>query len=135
MKLLRIMSNLLLIGLFIFSSTNSMAMGKSKKLSKSEVKEKVTAQQTIEESKKSNVVSSSVSTGETSCAQILITKCTQCHTSTRFCQKLGEKSKSSWKRTLKRMAKKKDSTITTDDMKILLPCIVDQEEGIKEVCK
>ncbi len=70
------------------------------------------------------------------CETLLLGKCTTCHSPTRFCQKLGDKSKGSWKRTIKRMAKKKGNPgFTKQDKITLLKCLSKQEEGAIEVCK
>jgi hypothetical protein len=76
------------------------------------------------------------------CQTILNTKCNSCHYLSRVCQKIGQKNKRSWKRTLKLMAKKgaklkgeKKVIISKEEKAALLDCLVNNSVGAQAACK
>lgn len=64
-----------------------------------------------------------------SCTALLTTKCTECHNTTRICEKLGKKSKSRWQRTIKRMTER-GAKLSGEEADTLLNCL---DSNIKEL--
>ncbi len=68
------------------------------------------------------------------CGLILNTKCTMCHNLGRICRKIGKKSKSHWRKTIKRMVKH-GVTISKDEQKKLATCLYNKSESVRNACE
>ena len=71
---------------------------------------------------------------EEQCAPLIDSKCTTCHYKSRICKKLGKKNKRKWKRTIKNMLRH-GATISKDEQKTLLECLVKAPQGAEYICK
>ena len=68
------------------------------------------------------------------CSTLLETACTECHNTTRVCEKLGKKSKSRWQRTLTRMIER-GAKLSADDEAVLLDCLDNGVNVLQEACR
>lgn len=71
---------------------------------------------------------------KSSCESLLVEQCSTCHYLTRICQKIGEKSKGDWRRSVKRMVRK-GAVLSQAEQKLLVECLHKKEEGAKKACK
>ena len=67
------------------------------------------------------------------CENILVTKCSDCHYLNRVCSKLGKKSKSGWRRSIKRMIRK-GAILSKEEQTLLVQCLHEKQEGAKSAC-
>ncbi len=72
--------------------------------------------------------------GGEQCETILQTSCVQCHQLARICQKVGDKDKKSWLRTISRMVNK-GARLSNEEQAVLADCLASQAEGVKKACK
>lgn len=70
---------------------------------------------------------------DTRCAELINTRCDQCHYKTRVCQVLGTKSRWGWKRTMKRMLAY-GARLTDDERDYLVDCLAAAPKGADYVC-
>jgi len=68
------------------------------------------------------------------CDLILNTKCTMCHNLGRICRKIGKKSKSHWRKTIKRMVKH-GVPMSKDEQKELATCLYNESESVRNACE
>ncbi len=68
------------------------------------------------------------------CDFILNTKCTMCHNLGRVCRKLGKKSKSRWRKTIKRMVKH-GTPLSDDEQKELTLCLYNESDTARAACE
>ena len=68
------------------------------------------------------------------CAELVTTRCELCHYKTRICEKLGKKSKSSWKRTVKTMVRY-GAKLSKGEQKQLIRCLSKPDAGISALCE
>lgn len=66
------------------------------------------------------------------CTELLTTTCTGCHSTSNFCNKLGE-SAETWNALLKRM-EANGATLSADDMKELAECLSTSSPEAQAVC-
>lgn len=69
-----------------------------------------------------------------SCTDLLLKKCEECHYLSRVCQKLGQKSKWKWKRTMKAMIRH-GAKINQDEQELLIDCLTDNGDAAKAACQ
>lgn len=70
---------------------------------------------------------------DTTCGQLLVTRCEECHYLSRVCQKLGKKSKWRWKRSMKVMVRH-GAKINKAEQKKLIKCLAEQSPDVVAVC-
>jgi hypothetical protein len=68
------------------------------------------------------------------CLELLQSNCQECHYLDRVCKQVGERSKRGWKKTFKRMIKKRGAEITDGDKSMLLDCLAAPAPDIKKEC-
>lgn len=68
------------------------------------------------------------------CLELLQNRCQRCHSLSRVCQKVGEKSKRRWAATLKRMVKRRGADLSGAEQDFLLNCLAIPAPAIKEEC-
>lgn len=71
---------------------------------------------------------------EETCTSLVLTRCESCHYNTRICQKLGKKSRSSWKRSVKNMVRY-GAKLNKKEQKKLIRCLSKPSEEIVLMCK
>lgn len=69
-----------------------------------------------------------------SCASLATAKCIECHSMTRVCEKLGRKSKSRWKRTIRRMIDR-GAKIDSGEAATLLDCLDSGVKDLQSLCQ
>ncbi|MFH1217433.1 MAG: hypothetical protein V1706_13100 [Pseudomonadota bacterium] len=67
------------------------------------------------------------------CAQLVLARCESCHYKTRICEKLGNKSRSSWKRTVKNMVRY-GAKMTDGEIKQMVRCLSGPAEDVALLC-
>jgi len=67
------------------------------------------------------------------CAALLHSRCEMCHFNTRFCQKLGQKSKSAWKRTIKAMVGY-GAKVTAEEQQMIQDCLAAPTPAVQDYC-
>ncbi|MDG4475496.1 hypothetical protein [Thiovibrio frasassiensis] len=72
--------------------------------------------------------------GGTQCTELLNSRCQVCHYKSRICQRLGQKSKGEWKRSIGNMMRY-GAKITEAEGKILAQCLNAAPVGAEFVCK
>ncbi len=73
-------------------------------------------------------------TGGTKCDSLLMAKCTDCHNTTRICEKLGKKSKARWQRTIDRMTER-GAKLNAEDAAALLVCLDSGAKDLQNSCR
>lgn len=68
------------------------------------------------------------------CANLLATKCADCHNLNRVCQKLGKKNESRWAKTIKRMIKR-GTKLTKEESAEITACLANESPGAVQACK
>jgi len=68
------------------------------------------------------------------CSQLIVGRCEACHYTTRICEKLGLKSRSSWKRTVNNMVRY-GAKLTADEMKQVVRCLSEPADDIARLCR
>ncbi len=68
------------------------------------------------------------------CAELLQSRCQECHYLSRVCEQVGERSRRGWKATLKRMINRRGAEVTDAERKILLDCLAVPAPDIKKEC-
>lgn len=68
------------------------------------------------------------------CLELLQDRCQKCHYLSRVCLEVGQKSKRRWAATLKRMVKRRGATLSKEEHKFLLDCLVPPDPAIKQEC-
>lgn len=71
--------------------------------------------------------------GGAQCAELLNSRCQVCHYKSRICQRLGNKSKGEWQRTVKNMMRY-GAKISEAEGKILAECLNAAPVGAEFVC-
>jgi hypothetical protein len=71
---------------------------------------------------------------ENDCATLITERCETCHYKTRICQKLGEKSKSAWKRTVKNMVSY-GAQLNKDEINSLITCLDSRHKSVVSLCE
>jgi cytochrome c5 len=69
-----------------------------------------------------------------SCRSILEESCLACHSATRICQKLGQKNKTRWKRTIVRMVSR-GTQLSSAGQDALSDCLANESADIVQMCK
>lgn len=72
--------------------------------------------------------------GSSGCDALLTTKCTECHNTTRICEKLGKKSKARWQRTLERMTER-GAKVNPEEAATLLRCLDGGTTELQASCR
>ena len=68
------------------------------------------------------------------CAALLTAKCTECHNTTRICEKLGKKSNSRWQRTISRMTER-GAKVSAEEAAELLLCLDSGAKNLESTCR
>lgn len=68
------------------------------------------------------------------CGALLTAKCTECHNTTRICEKLGKKSAARWQRTLSRMTER-GAKLNTEEAAELLLCLDAGAKNLEPTCR
>ena len=79
----------------------------------------------------------SASTAEpesTDCATLLHSRCESCHYNSRFCQRIGQKSKRAWKRSIQAMVGH-GAKLTDAEQQIVVDCLNTPPPAVQEYCK
>ena len=72
--------------------------------------------------------------GADQCSDLIVEKCTACHQISRVCKKVGKKSKSRWKRTLKRMVRH-GTEMSKEESGAILTCLLEAKAGVRAMCE
>jgi len=67
------------------------------------------------------------------CRDIVTASCLSCHGEARICAKLGKKSATRWRRTVKRMVGR-GAAIGAEDAQTLVECLTDETDDIRAMC-
>lgn len=68
------------------------------------------------------------------CAALLTAKCTECHATTRICEKLGKKSKARWQRSIERMTAR-GAKLNAEESAALLVCLDGGGSDLQSACR
>jgi hypothetical protein len=68
------------------------------------------------------------------CAELLNSKCTECHNLNRVCQKVGKKDEKRWARTISRM-EKHGTKLSAAENKGILACLAEPTPSTLQLCK
>lgn len=68
------------------------------------------------------------------CEQLILSRCESCHYNTRICEKLGKKSRSSWKRTVKNMVSY-GAKLDRDEIKQVIRCLSGPADDVVRMCE
>ena len=71
---------------------------------------------------------------DTNCEELMNTKCTGCHYSSRICVRLTKKSTRAWKRTVKNM-NRHGAKISKDEAKSIVTCLSEPSPGVTAWCE
>ncbi len=70
----------------------------------------------------------------TTCAELLATKCTVCHTIARICQRLGEFNKKEWRHLTDNMISR-GARVSQEEKTTLVECLARPDEEVKSSCQ
>jgi len=68
------------------------------------------------------------------CAALVERKCTDCHQISRVCKKVGKKSRTRWKRTIKRMVRH-GTSLGKDEFNTILNCLLKPGDDVRAMCE
>lgn len=77
--------------------------------------------------------SPNTASSEEICTALLTARCEECHYNSRICRKIGEKSKSAWKRTIKNMVHY-GAKLNKNEQKSLLQCLSEPSADVVALC-